>query len=180
MINTAIARRYAKALVQLGSENNLIDCFSRELSVVDQLFSGNVELRAAFGNPAFTTEQKKQIMKDLIARLGFSELVSHFLLLLVDKRRVMFLSQIVKSYNQLADEQSGVIRPVITSAFPLAESQVAAIKGAMEQKSGKKVLPEVTVDSSLIGGIVTQVGDIAYDSSVKTQLARIHDILQKG
>lgn len=180
MINTAIARRYAKALVQLGSENNLIDCFSRELSVVDQLFSGSVELRAAFGNPAFTTEQKKQIMKDLIAKLGLSELVSHFLLLLVDKRRVMFLSQIVKSYNQLADEQSGVIRPVITSAFPLAESQVTAIKGAMEQKSGKKVLPEVTVDSSLIGGIVTQVGDIAYDSSVKTQLARIHDILQKG
>jgi F-type H+-transporting ATPase subunit delta len=180
VINNAIARRYAKALVQLGSENNLIDRFSQELKSVDQLFAGNAELRAAFGNPAFTTEQKKQIMKDLIGKLGCSELVSHFLLLLVDKNRVIFLSQIVKTYSQLADEQSGVIRPIITSAFPLAESQVAAIKTAMEQKSGKKVLPQVTVDNSLIGGIVTQVGDIAYDSSVKTQLTRVHDILQKG
>lgn len=41
-------------------------------------------------------------------------------------------------------------------------------------------MPQVKVDQSLIGGVVTQIGDIAYDSSVKTQLARIHDILQKG
>ncbi len=180
MINNAIARRYAKALVQLGSENGLIDRFSQELAVVDQLFAGNAELRAAFGNPAFTTEQKKQIMKDLIAKLGSSELVANFLLLLVDKNRVVCLSQIVETYGKLADEQSGVIRPVITSAFPLADTQVAAIKTAMEQKTGKKVLPQVSVDKSLVGGIVTQIGDIAYDSSVKTQLARIHDILQKG
>lgn len=180
MINNAIARRYAKALVQLGSENGQIDRFSQELKMVDQLFAGSAELRAAFGNPAFTTEQKKQIMKELIAKLGCSELVSNFLLLLVDKSRVVFLQQIVQTYEKLADAQSGVIRPCITSAFPLADAQVAAIKTAMEQTTGKKVVPQVAVDKSLIGGIVTQIGDIAYDSSVKTQLARIHDILQKG
>ena len=180
MINNAIARRYAKALVQLSSESNLIDRFSQELKAVDRLFAAHAELRAALGNPAFTVEQKKSIMKDLIIRLSCSELVGNFLLLLVDKNRVILLPQIVKTYEQLADEQSGVIRPMITSAFPLDESQVGAIKSAMEQKSGKKVVPQVAVDASLIGGIVTQVGDIAYDSSVKTQLARIHDILQKG
>ena len=180
MINNAIARRYAKALVQLGSENGQIDRFSQELKMVDQLFAGNAELRAAFGNPAFTTEQKKQIMKELVAKLDCSEMVSNFLLLLVDKSRVVFLPQIVQTYEKLADEQSGVIRPLITSAFPLADAQVAAIRAAMEQTTGKKIMLQVAVDISLIGGIVTQIGDIAYDSSVKTQLARIHDILQKG
>lgn len=180
MINNAIARRYAKALVQLGSENGQIDRFSQELKMVDQLFAGNAELRAAFGNPAFTTEQKKQIMKELVAKLDCSEMVSNFLLLLVDKSRVVFLPQIVQTYEKLADEQSGVIRPLITSAFPLADAQVAAIRAAMEQTTGKKIMLQVVVDTSLIGGIVTQIGDIAYDSSVKTQLARIHDILQKG
>jgi F-type H+-transporting ATPase subunit delta len=180
VINNAIARRYAKALVQLGSENNLIDRFSQELKVVEGLVAGNAELRAAFGNPAFTAEQKKQIMKALVARLGCSELVSNFLLLLVNKNRVAFLSQIAEIYGRLADEQSGVIRPVITTAFALDDAQINAIKTALEQQTGKQVIPQVSVDSSLIGGVVTQIGDIAYDSSVKTQLTRIHDILQKG
>jgi F-type H+-transporting ATPase subunit delta len=180
VINNAIARRYAKALVQIGSEAALIDSFRKELQAVDQLFAGSAELQAAFGNPAITLEQKKKIMGELIAKLQSSALVSNFLMLLVAKNRTAFLRQIVTTYQQLADEQSGVMRPVVTSAFPLDDAQVAAIKGALESKSGKKVELQLAVDKSLIGGVVTQIGDIAYDSSVKTQLARINDILQKG
>ncbi len=180
MINNAIARRYAKALVQLGSEGGLIERFSQELPAVDAVISGNAELRAALGNPAFTAEQKKQIMRELVAKLGCSALVANFLLLLVDKNRVVCLPQIVEIYGTLADAQSGVVRPRITSAFELSETQVSDITTALEQKTGKKVAPQVGIDPSLIGGVVTQIGDIAYDSSVKTQLARIHDILQKG
>ena len=180
MINNTIARRYAKALVQLGSEGGLIDKFREELAVIDRLFSANAELRAAFANPAFTAEQKKEIMKGLVAKAQSSELVANFLLLLVDKNRVAFLDQIVQTYEKLADVHSGVIRPVIRTAFALDASQVSAIQGALEKSTGKKVVPQVSVDATLLGGVVTQIGDIAYDSSVKTQLKRIQDILQKG
>jgi len=180
VINNTIARRYAKALVQLGSEGGLVDLFRDELSAIDRLFAGNAELRAAFTNPALTVEQKKAIMKEIVAKSGVSELVGNFLLLLVDKNRVAFLGQIIQSYEKLADEFSGVIRPLIKTAFPLDAGQVSAIQGALEKKTGKKVVPQVAVDQSLLGGVVTQIGDIAYDSSVKTQLKRIQDILQKG
>ena len=180
MINNALARRYAKALVQLGSEGGLIDRFREELTVVEALFKNNSELRAAFADPALTLEQKKAIMQELIAKIACSELVKNFLLLLVDKNRVAFLGQIVQTYGQLADEFSGVIRPVIRTAFALDDSQVVAIQGALEKKTGKKVIPQMVVDSTLLGGVVTQIGDIAYDNSVKTQLKHIKDILQKG
>ena len=180
MINNAIARRYAKALVQLASEGNLLDAFNTELSAVDRLFAGHTELMTVLVNPAFTADQKKNIMQDVIAKLGCTPLVANFLLLLVDKGRIACLSDIVRTYRDLADEQSGVIRPAITTAFPLDDGQVSSITAALEQRSGKKVVPTVTVDPALIGGVVTQIGDIAYDSSVRTQLARIHDILQKG
>ncbi|HIJ94404.1 MAG TPA: ATP synthase F1 subunit delta [Desulfuromonadales bacterium] len=180
MINNALARRYAKALVQLGSEGGLVDQFREELAAVDCLFAGNAEVRAAFSDPALTLDQKKAIMKELIAKLGSSELVSNFLLLLVDKNRVAFLGQIVQTYEQLADEFSGVIRPLIRTAFALDVAQIASIQAALEKKTGNKVLPQVVVDASLLGGVVTQIGDIAYDNSVKTQLKRIQDILQKG
>ena len=180
MINNTLARRYAKALVQIGSEDGLIDRFRDELSAIDRLFAGNNELRAAFGNPAFTAGQKKEIMKELITRAQCSELVGNFLLLLVDKNRVAFLDQIVHTYETLADEQSGIIRPIITTAFALDDSQIGSIRSALEKKTGKKVIPQVTVDPGLLGGVITQIGDTAFDSSVKTQLKRIQDILQKG
>ena len=180
MINNTLARRYAKALVQIGSEGGLIDRFRDELTAIERVFSANADLKAVFSNPAFTAEQKKDIMKDLIAKVECSELVGNFLLLLVDKNRVAFLDQIVHTYETLADEQSGIIRPVIRTAFALDAGQVASIQGALEKKSGKKVIPQVTVDQSLLGGVVTQIGDTAFDSSVKTQLKRIQDILQKG
>lgn len=180
MSNNALAKRYAKALVQLGSEGGLIDRFRDELSIIGSLFKANSELRAAFADPALTQEQKKNIMKDLAAKAACSELVGNFLLLLVDKNRVAFLGQIVQTYEKLADEFSGVIRPVITTAFPLDNGQIGAIQVALEKKTGKKVVPQMVVDQSLLGGIVTQIGDIAYDNSVKTQLKRIKDILQKG
>ena len=180
MINNTIARRYAKALVQLGSEGGLVDRFREELAGIDGLFAGNDELQGAFANPKFTAEQKKRIMKGLVVQTKCSELVGNFLLLLVDKNRVAFLGQIVQAYEKLADEFSGVIRPVIRTAFPLEPGQVASIQSALEKKTGKKVIPQVTVDSTLLGGVVTQIGDTAFDSSVKTQLKRIQDILQKG
>lgn len=180
MINNTIARRYAKALVQLGSEGGLVDSFRQELTSIHALFNANTELQSAFSNPAFTAEQKKEIMKGVIEKSKTSELVSNFLMLLVDKNRIAFLGQIVQTYEKLADEQSGIIRPVIRTAFSLDESQVGSIRDALEKKTGKKVIPDVVVDTSLIGGLVTQIGDTAYDSSVKTQLKRIQDILQKG
>jgi len=180
VINTSLARRYAKALVQLGAEENLIERFRDELTVFQNAFSANAELNAVFSDPALTVEQKKRIMQSLIDKAQPSALVSNFLMLLVDKNRVAFLGQIVQAYQQLADEHSGVIRPTVKSAFPLDASQITSIQTALEKKSGKKVFVQSVVDKSLIGGIVTQIGDTAFDSSVKTQLKRIQDILQKG
>jgi F-type H+-transporting ATPase subunit delta len=180
VINNAIARRYAKALVQLGAEGGLIDRFREELSVVNSLFRANSDLRAAFADPALTHEQKKSIMKELADKVSCSELVKNFLMLLVDKNRVAFLGQIVHTYEKLADEFTGVIRPIIKTAFPLDDSQINLIQSTLEKKSGKRVVSQVIVDTSLLGGIVTQIGDTAYDNSVKTQLKRIKDILQKG
>jgi F-type H+-transporting ATPase subunit delta len=90
------------------------------------------------------------------------------------------LPAISSSYSILADELSGVVRPIITSALPLGDAQIAEIKAALEKSTGKTVKMTVKIDSELIGGVVTQIGDKVLDGSVKTQLTRIEDILQKG
>jgi F-type H+-transporting ATPase subunit delta len=180
LITNTIARRYAKALVQLGTEESAVDAFNAELAALCATLRDNPELEAILGNPAYGIEAKKEILKDVVAAMSLSVTVGNFVQLLLDRNRLQFLPQIAESYGSFADELSGIIRPTLTSGLPLADSQVEAIKGALATKTGKKVQLTVQVDPALIGGVVTQIGGMIYDGSVKTQLNRIEDILQKG
>ncbi len=180
MSASAIARRYAKALVQLGAEEGAVERFHSELTTVESLFASNPALGALFANPAYGIEAKREILKDVNARLAASTTIGNFLLLLLERGRIAALPQIVASFSALADELSGVVRPVVTTAQPLEDGQVADIKAALEKNTGKKVALTVNVDPTLIGGIVTKIGNTVFDGSVKTQLTRIEDTLQKG
>ena len=180
MANTTIAKRYAMALVQIGSEDGQLDLLRDELAGIESVFTANSDLLAPFSNPSFTLLQRREIMNSLVKASACSVVFSNFLLLLVDKNRGALLTEIVRAFEGMADEQSGVIRPLVRSAMPLDDAQISSIRVAMEKWSNKNVLPKFELDPALIGGVVVQIGDTAFDSSVKTQLDRIQDILQKG
>ena len=180
MISNAIARRYAKALVQLGAEEGAVDRFGAELARAAAVLGTSADLRLVLGSPAHRIEAKREILKDVIAKLNLSGSVANFLQVLLDRGRIGCLSQIVQSYESFADELSGVIRPVLMSAAALGEAQVEEMKSALAKATGKKVVLSVKVDPTLIGGVVTKIGDKVFDGSVRTQLDRIRDILQKG
>ncbi|GAM11279.1 ATP synthase subunit delta [Geobacter sp. OR-1] len=180
MSASAIARRYAKALVQLGAESNSVEAFNAELARISDTLDSNRNLLALFSNPAYGVDAKKEILRDIAAKLAISPMVGNLLQLLLDRNRIACLPQIAASYAKLADDLSGVVRPVVTSGMPLADQQIADIKGALEKSTGKKVELTVQVDPALIGGVVTKIGDRVFDGSVKTQLNKIQDILQKG
>jgi F-type H+-transporting ATPase subunit delta len=180
VITNAISRRYARALVQLSAEEGRVEAVHGELSRIDAALSGAPELVEVLTNPGFGIEAKREILKGVIEKLALSPTVSNFLLLLLDRGRLGYLSQIVASYGVLADDISGVVRPELISALPLEEAQVEAIKASLTKSTGKKIVLSVSVDPSLIGGVVTKIGDKVYDGSVRTQLSRIEDILQKG
>ncbi|BCG49088.1 ATP synthase delta chain [Citrifermentans bremense] len=180
MSTNAIAKRYAKALVQIGSEAGSVEGFNGELNRFSTLLTESRELGAIFGNPAYGIDEKKGILKDLVAKASISPMISNLLMLLLERGRLMVLPQIAESYGVYADELSGVIRPTLSSGLPLDAAQIEEIKGALAKSTGKKVELKVVVDPSLIGGVVTQIGDKVFDGSVRTQLANIQDILQKG
>jgi F-type H+-transporting ATPase subunit delta len=180
LITNAIARRYAKALVQLGAEEGAVEKFNTELAAVNSVLEANPGLSAVFRSPAYVIEAKQEILKEIIGKLGLSATVANFLQLILDRSRLDFLPQIVESYSSFADELSGVIRPTLSSGLPLDKNQIGEIKAALEKSTGKRVVMNVQVDPLLIGGVVTMIGGTVYDGSVKTQINRIEDILQKG
>lgn len=176
---SAISRRYAKALVELGAERKMVEGFGEELGKVNAAFAVG-PMRLLMESPTFAPEKKAAILSDLGKTLDLSEGMKNFLGLLLEKDRLRYLPQIEADYRSFADELSGILRASVAAAAELPEPQRAAIKGTLEKQTGKRVELRTEVDPSLIGGIQVKIGGKLFDGSLKTQLKRIEDTLKKG
>lgn len=175
-----IAKRYARALIQIGQEDGQYERYGEELRAFRDLMDASPELRAVMVNPVYEREGKKALVRALDQKLRLSPVVTNFLLLLIDKRRIGSFQDIAACYDGLADEAAGRIRARVTSAVPLQEPIVMEIQKRLESMTGMQVLIQVEQDPELIGGVVTQIGDKVYDGSVRTQLMSIKETLMKG
>jgi F-type H+-transporting ATPase subunit delta len=100
--------------------------------------------------------------------------------LLFDKGRIGFLSSINEFYQKLADELRGIARATLVSATELSDETVEKIREALSMKTGKEIILDVEKEPSLIGGIVTKIGDLVWDGSIKTQLLNMRESLKRG
>jgi F-type H+-transporting ATPase subunit delta len=180
MKNFAIARRYAKALLLIGKEDGQAETYREELDGVADLISREKALEAAITNPLYDTSSRKRVLKAVVEKLELSDVMRAFLLLLFDKNRFGVLDSINEFYQKLADELKGIARADLVSATELPDETVDKIRESLARRTGKEVHLEVKQDPSLIGGIVTRIGDLVLDGSVKTQLLNMRESLKRG
>ena len=180
MSTSAISKRYAKALVSLGSEQKKVEAYGEELARVSAIVASHDLLRLLLESPTLAVDKKSAIFAEILEKIGLSDGMRDFFGLLVEKDRMQYLPQIVENYQQLADELSGTLRANVTAAAKLSAAQQKAISAELEKQTGKKVELTVDLDASLIGGLRTEIGGRLFDGSVKTQLKRIEDTLTKG
>jgi F-type H+-transporting ATPase subunit delta len=178
--NLTISRRYAKALLLIGKADGGAEDHRKELAGVSNLISGNKALEQAISNPLYDAAARKKVLQAVIDQLTISKVMRSFLLLLFDKGRIGVLTSINDFYQRMADELKGVIRASLVSATKLSSETVEKIRGSLSKKTGKDVLLEVEQDPSLIGGVVTRIGDLVLDGSIKTQLLNMRESLKRG
>jgi F-type H+-transporting ATPase subunit delta len=176
----AIARRYARALLLIGKEDGGAETYRKELDGFARLLAKEKQLREAICNPLYDAEGRKKVLQALIKKMGVSDVMKTFLLLLFDKGRIGFAESINEFYQKLADELRGVARATVISATGLSAEAVEKIRGALSKKTGKDIQLEVKQDSALIGGIITRIGDLVLDGSVRTQLLNMREFLKRG
>lgn len=180
MSTSAIAIRYAKALLSIAADENKVEQYASELTGFSALLKQEDLLRLLLDSPTFPLTKKVAIMHDLAESLVLSKGMVNFLDLLLEKGRITLMAQIDHNYRKFADELSGVIRAKIRVANKLKADRVKAIKKGLEDQTGKKVVLNGEVDADLIGGIQVEMSGKLFDGSVKTQLKRIEDTLAKG
>ena len=173
LISSEIAEPYAQALMSLAKQSNLTEEFGATCREIENLLSESADFKDFVSNPVVESEAKKTVLKQVMGD-GANPYFINFLMLLVDKRRIVFLEQVMAQYSALLRQLNNVVLAEVTSAKDLSDDQkqslVERVKGIT---SANDVELKVTVDPELIGGVIIEVGSKIIDASVQGQLRRI-------
>jgi F-type H+-transporting ATPase subunit delta len=172
-----ISKRYARAFFEIASGEKQLERYYNEINQVVLIIAQNKALGEFLANPVFEQESKKNVIENIIGKLKLAGMTTNFLKLLVDKKRIDVLPDIVFFYRQLMDESLKKVRVNLKTAFPLSKNIQDYIASSLEKVTGRKVEISVEKDPGLLGGIVIGVGDTLYDGSIKNQLNNMRNLL---
>lgn len=175
-----LARRYAKALFALGQERGDVSALLSEVDSLVELVTGDQRLRSALFTPLHPRAERRGVIAELVEGLELSRELHVFATLLVEQNRIRFLPEIRDALQELVDQAAGRVEAHVTSARPLSGETVAELRQVLSRRVEAEVSLELAVDPDLIGGVITRVGDLMFDGSVRTQLDSLAQNLRKG
>lgn len=172
-----VARRYARALFELGSEQGTLERLVQDFEDVAKTFRAESELRNALENPLVAHAAKHAVVRELSDAMGLLDATRSALFLLTDRRRMRALTFIARELRMLADAKKGVLRAEVVTAVTLPEAYYVRLAAELERMTGKRVAIDRRQDPTLLAGVVTRLGDRVFDGSLKTRLASLRDAL---
>ncbi len=181
MTHRSIARRYARALLDVAIAESDPTEVARQLSDVADVIDGHEGLRRALVNPAVPAPRKRAAVAALVesdAALGAP--VKKLLVLLADRDRIGLLGGVRDAYAECVRAHLEVVQAEVTTAVPLSTDRATLLRDGLSRATGKRVTLETRVDPAILGGVVARIGSVVYDGSVTRQLERLKATLIAG
>lgn len=181
MADGSLARRYARALVELGQESGRVDRFAADLAAFTQVLDeGDGMLRKVLVNPGLTTVERRAVLDQVLDRLSLDPLTVNLLKIVADNNRFAHIDEIVRAYLEMADEAAGRLRATVITARPIGDDLAEQVKATLARSTGREIILNREVDPALLGGMVVRVGDTVYDASVRTRLSALEQALLRA
>ena len=177
MSSSKIAKRYSKALVGLCDKDKSHEHVARDLKKIVDALEENPQVPAALVDPKVGRATKAKVLESIGQSLLLRPLTRNLLSYLNDQGRLGEIEGILLDFNERLDEIAGRIRATVTTAKPLNPMDMSKIKTALEKATGKQVVIESKVDENIVGGVVTRMGNIVLDGSIRTALNNMKSLL---
>jgi F-type H+-transporting ATPase subunit delta len=172
-----LATVYAEALLDVADQRGEADEIGRELeSVVREVLAESPEVERTFASPVVRRGVKEKLIDDAF-KGKVSDLLFNFLHVLNSKDRLLLLRHVVAAYRDLLDQRHKRLRVRVRSAVPLDESHTETLRQEIAQATGLEPVISARVDPDLLGGMIVQIGDQVFDSSVRTRIDTIRNQL---
>jgi F-type H+-transporting ATPase subunit delta len=172
-----LGKRYARALVGLAADAAAVDRMAKDLKDFAASWEDSRNLRAMFENPSVAQATRANILRDIAAQTGMQDSVRDLLLLLSDRQRLRHVGEVADAFAEIAEARSGKVRAEVTTASALPQSYFAELERILREVTGKQVVLASRVDPTLIGGVVTRIGDRVFDGSLKSRLSELKEEL---
>ena len=179
MTRLTIAKKYAKALLEIGLQDGNYETLGEDLNKMADLLGKSKDLRIALRSPAFAKSARKTIARKVGERLGLAATTVKFIELLIHRKRIDHFSMITKTYRDLGDEVAGHTRVTLATPLEIPPGLAQEVKSLIEAMTGKEVILSIEKDPSLIGGVLMKNGNVVYDGSLKAQIAKLKRDLYK-
>lgn len=171
-------RRYASALYKVAEEKGKVEEYLKDLRQICDIIDNNQEFYEVIKYPQISTKKKKKIFIDVFKGKIDEELLS-FLLILVEKGRILYLREKLNQMEQIYLEKKNTVIAQVKSVIDLTEDQKKRLKEKLENKYNKKVIIEHEIDKSIIGGLYVRVGNDVIDGSIKSKLEDMRALMLK-
>ena len=175
-VRGAAARRYAQAVFEIAKEAGSLDKWLADLRTMNSLF-GDQATVDMLEDPKLTRDAQYKIVDDLVSKVQVDPLVGNFIKLLVQRGRLASLPRIVEIFGEMYNREKGIIIADVITAIPLDDAHRKEVADRLARITGKTVELRMHTDPSILGGIVTRIGDELIDASVASRLAQLAERL---
>jgi F-type H+-transporting ATPase subunit delta len=169
-IQASLAGRYATALFELARDEKQLEAVGASLTSVRSGLRDSADLQALTTSPLIGREDAVRGIAAAAQAMQLDPITSNFLGVLAQNRRLGQLEAVIRYFNLLAAHHRGETTAEVTSAHPLDDDQVAALKANLKSRLGRDVAVDLTVDPTILGGLVVKVGSQMIDGSIRTKL----------
>lgn len=175
---TTSASRYAKALFDVARQEGAdLARIDRDLTLIAGVLHEHRTLLLEATRYGVPDAARKGVVAAITGRLGSAPQVAKLLQLLAESHKLVLVPGIVVAYRERLHAQQNVVSAHVATAAPLSADRTRALADRLSAVTGKTVDLSVSVDESLIGGLVATIGSTVYDGSVRTQLKKLRESL---
>jgi F-type H+-transporting ATPase subunit delta len=167
---SGVAERYAGSLFELAADAKAVAAVEKDLASFEKMLAGSSDLTRLIESPVFSSDDQFNAISAIAKKAGMSALTGNFLKVVAKNRRLFAVPAMIRAFRKIAAEHRGEVAADVTSAHALTAAQQTELKTALKAVAGKDVTIAVTVDPSLLGGLVVKIGSRQIDTSLRTKL----------
>lgn len=176
---SGLGARYATALFELAEESKALDAVAGDLQRIKALLNESADMRRLVRSPVISREDQGNAILAVLDKLGVSPLARKFIGLVAANRRLFAIDVMIDAFLSELARRRGEMTASVRSAHALTPAQTNALTDHLRKTFGQRVTVDVSVDPSLLGGMIVRVGSRMVDSSLKTKLDRMQ-LAMKG
>tara|TARA_B100001057_G_scaffold500206_1_gene614071 strand:- start:139 stop:696 length:558 start_codon:yes stop_codon:yes gene_type:complete len=169
------ANRYSLALYELANEAKVIIKIEENSNNLLKLISNNKDFKNLIKDPTVNKDILNSIVNKISKNYNLEILFKNFLNFLISKRRFFYVKKILESFNEICSEKRGELKAEIRSAKELSNQEIEKITEELSNNFKSKIKLDYNHDTSLIGGLIIQVGSTMIDTSIKNKLQQIEN-----